>query len=130
MKTIVKLIVVIGLSFQISAQDVTSKIFVNNEKQSIVKLASHVNLLNSLDFLIAPQFGSLFIESFRNVKGISNLKMFYDDFDLGLKLGIKYIILDKITFTSVYNIGMLRFNLEDSRGIEGAIIKASLCYNF
>jgi hypothetical protein len=129
MKTIVKLIIFLGLSFQINAQDIRRKIF-NNKYQSVFSFNSSVRLFKSFDFLMIPQFGGLFNESFKNVEGITNLKNYYDDFDLGLKLGFNYKIKDKMTFTSVYNIGMLKFNLTEASNIQGAIIKVVFCYNF
>ena len=129
MKTIVKIIVIMGLSFQLSAQDVSNKIF-NNKKQAVVKIDSSVNLFKSLDFLIAPQFGGLFTESFKNVKGISNLKMFYNDFDLGLKLGFKYEIINRLILSSFYNIGLVKFNQNQTNTIESAFMKVAVRYNF
>ncbi|MFG6686299.1 hypothetical protein ACGK9U_06945 [Mariniflexile sp. HNIBRBA6329] len=133
MKTIFSIIFLIVFVLKINAQSIklsSSKIFKNKEVQKSVELDKSINLFDSFDFLITPQLGGLFNESFKYVEGITNLKNYFDDFDLGLKLGIKYELINRLTFTHVYNIGLLKFNFNESENIQSAIVKATLCYNF
>lgn len=133
MKTLINIIFIIVLAAQIEAQNqnwTTYKVIDYSGIKRNFKLNKSIHLFESIDFLMIPQFGGLFNESFKYVEGITDLKNYYDDFDLGLKLGFNYKIMDKMTFTSVYNIGMLKFNLTEASNIEGAIMKVVFCYNF
>jgi hypothetical protein len=95
-----------------------------------IEFKKHLFISNSLKALLVPQFGSLFGESYKQVKGIQNLVNYYDVFDLGLKLGFTYEILSRLNITSVYNLGMLKFNRVEQGVVKGAVMKLSLCYNF
>lgn len=133
MKTIISIIFLVVFVPKINAQNIvlsSTQIFKHIEAQKSLELDKSIHLFNSIDFLMIPQFGGLFNESFKYVEGITNLKNYYDDFDLGFNLGIKYKITDKVTFTSVYNIGMLKFEKQNINKISSSNIKVVLQYVF
>lgn len=130
MKVLIRFIFLLGISAQIQAQDFYSKSLVLKDTVLPINLSKNFNSFGPLEFSIAPQFGGLFNESFKYVKGISNLKMIYDDFDLGFKLIVEYKLIKNFTITHVCNIGLLKFNFNESENLQGAMVKATLCYKF
>jgi hypothetical protein len=133
MKIIFSIIFLVLFASKIKAQNIELSFLKMLEQKEVmrgIEWDKNINLFNSFDFLMMPQLGGLFNESFKYVEGISNLKNHYDDFDIGFKLGIKYNLMDNMTFTSVYNLGILKFNLAETSNIEGAVMKMALCYNF
>lgn len=133
MKTTITFIIASLLLINLNAQkdyDYPFNFFSKIESSNTFKLDNSLNVSSSLKVLITPQFGSLFSESFKYVKEINNLENFYNDFDLGLNLGFNYEILKQLALTSVWNIGLLKFNLIEKNNIESAIMKVGLRYNF
>ena len=133
MKTIITSIIILGLMFNLKAQnkyDFSFKVAANLENDNSIKLKEDFHISSALKVLISPQFDGLFAESYKKVKGISNFKNQFNDFDFGFNLGFKYEIIKALTITSVYNIGILKFNLAETESIQGAVMKATLYFTF
>lgn len=132
MKTIVASIIILVLMFNLNAQtknNYSYEVINNLEDNGSIKLRKDIHISSELKILITPQFGSLFKESFKNVKGIKNLKNYYDYYDLGIKLGFTYEIIDQLKLNTCYNIGVLKFNFSQEK-IQDSIMKLTLNYNF
>lgn len=133
MKTIITSIIILLLICNLNAQnegDCTFNVLANIECNSNITLKKDWHIFPNLKVLIAPQFGSLFIESFKYVKGIKNLKNYYDGDDFGLKLGVHYKVRRHINFISVYNLGMLEFDNSDFQKVKNYRFKLSINYAF
>ena len=133
MKTTIISIIISLLMCNLNAQnenDYSFKLKSNIDSDKTIEFKKHLLISNSFKALIVPQFGSLFSESFKQVKGIQNLENYYDIFDLGLNLGFAYQIISRLNLISVYNLGMLKFDRVEQGIVKGTVMKLSLCYNF
>ena len=95
-----------------------------------IKINEDILGINSFKMFFAPQFGGLFNEAFKNVEGITNLKMMFDDYDVAFNLGLKYNLLGKIMITAAYNMGVLKLENQFNNKIKGPNMKAMLIYKF
>ena len=133
MKAIIISILISLLMFSVSAQNeynLSLKVSDNMDGNNTIELKKYMLISNNLKVLLAPQFGSLFGKSYKQVKGIENLVNYYDVFDLGLNLGFTYEIISHLNMVSVYNLGLLKFDRVEEGIVKGAVMKLSLCYNF
>jgi hypothetical protein len=131
MKSITKLIVILGFIFHLNGQNEVLKFKIDSKAEQFyrnIKIDKDILGINSFKMLVVPQFGGLFNESFKYVEGITNLKMMFDDFDFAFNLGLKYILLGKITISAAYNMGVLKFENQCDNKISGANIKVVLNY--
>lgn len=132
MKTIIATIIIFLLILNLNAQTKNNYSFNsidNLENNSRIKFRKDIHISSGLKILITPQFGSLFKESFKHVKGIQNLKSFYDYYDLGIKLVFTCEIIEQLKLNTSYNVGMLKLNFSQGH-IQDAVMKLSLNYNF
>lgn len=132
MKTIITSIIISVLIFNLNAQteyNYTFEVATDLEDNSSIKLEKDLLISSGFKVLIAPQFGSLFNESFKYVIGIKNLINYYDKYDLGIKLGFTCEIIKRLKFNTSYNVGMLKFNFSQGN-IQDSVMKLSLNYNF
>jgi len=133
MKTTIISIIISFLFCNLNAQnenDYSYKLKSNIDSNNTIEFKQHLPISNSFKALIVPQFGSLFRESFKQVKGIQNLENYYDIFDLALNLGFTYQIISRLNLISVYNLGILKFDRVEQGIVKGTLMKLSLCYNF
>ena len=131
MKSLIKYVVILGFIFHLNAQNDVMKLNIDSMAEQFdrnIKINEDILGINSFKMFLAPQFGGLFNESFKYVEGITNLKMMFDDFDFAFNLGLKYILLGKITISAAYNMGVLKFENQCDNKISGANIKVVLNY--
>jgi hypothetical protein len=133
MKTILKLVLFLGLVMDIGAQNSEpfSFEFLNNfEGKKSIKFDQSISIFNSLCLLIAPQFDDLFTKSFNEVESIEKLKNFYDDYDLGFNLGFSYHLKKGLKLVAIHSLGIIKFNNSNLGQAQGYYLKLSLNYIF
>ena len=131
MKSLTKLIVILGFIFHLNAQNEVLKLNIVNKAEQFyrnIKIDKDILGVNSFKMLVKPQFGGLFNESFKYVEGITNLKMMFEDYDVAINLGLKYNLLGKITISMAYNMGVLKFENQGNNRIPGPAIKIAFNY--
>lgn len=134
MKYAYKLIFIFAFVFEMEGQ-IEVLHFTNKVAKSSVthflKMNPRISLTSTVDLVMAPQFGGLFDKSYQQVHGIANFKKFYNNFDFSCLLGFNYCILRKLIITSVYNVGLIKFEKQKDIAVASdAVIKISLCYRF
>ena len=132
MKTLILAIAIVLISSKANAQTVNKIYNISLAEQEITNLRSALELMafKALRVFVSPQSGSLFAESYKYVKGISNLRMLFNDYDLAFKIGIEHKLLNSLMLSSVYNVGVLKFDGHGQGTIPGSNIKIVLKYNF
>lgn len=131
MKSLTKLIFILGFIYHLNAQNKDLKLNLDYKAEQFkgnINIDKNILVINSFKMLIAPQFGGLFNESFKYVEGITNLKMAFNDFDFGFNLGLNYKIINRFTISASYNIGILKFDNQDYNRIQGTNIKVAFNY--
>lgn len=133
MKSLIKYVVILGFIFHLNAQNDVMKLNIDSIAEQFyrnIKINEDILGINSFKMFLAPQFGGLFNESFKYAEGITNLKMTFDDFDFALNIGLKYILLGKITISAAYNMGVLKLENQCNYKMPGPNMKAMLIYKF
>jgi hypothetical protein len=133
MKTILKIIIAFGLALNINAQSIertSYKINVNGKTENGLKLDKKLVISKGLLLDVSPQFGNLFMTRFEAKKAKINLKDFYNDYDLGLKMCFSYSLKKQLHLKALYKIGLLKFTEPDCMKSKGYVVQLSLDYSF
>lgn len=133
MKNLYKLIFLLAFTFEMEGQIEELHFMQNDSKSdfnSLLKTRPRFNLLPAFDLVMAPQFGGLFDKSYQQVYGLAHFKKLYNNFDFGCILGLNYSVIKKLIVTTVYNLGMIKFNKKNDLAYNDAYMKVSLSYTF
>jgi len=133
MKALLKIIIAFGLALNINAQSIdrtSYKINVNGKTENALKLDKKLLISKGLLLDVSPQFGNLFMTRIEAKIAKINLKEFYNDFDLGIKVGVSSIFKKNLKIKALYNIGMLKFEKHNIERENGYVVKLSIDYVF
>lgn len=133
MKTLLKIIIAFGLVLNINAQSierVSYKINLNGKTKSALKLDKKLVISKGLHLDVSPQSGNLFMTRLEAKKARVNLKDFYTDYELGIKMGFSYSVKKQLHLKALYNIGMLKITEPDWIKSEGYVVRLSIDYSF
>lgn len=133
MKTILKLIIAIGIILNINAQSIEKtsfKIGINNDTQSTIKFNQKLKVLNGINLVATPQFGNLFMTAFEAKKAWINLKDYYNEFDFGFNISLNYKFKKSVNLKALYNLGMIEFDNSEFQKVKNYSFKLSIDYVF
>ncbi len=133
MKYIYKLIFLLAFTFEMEGQIEEVHLAKNVSKSSFrqsLKITPRLRLFPTFDLVLSPQFGGLFDKSYQQVYGLAHFKKLYNNFDFGCILGLNYHLITKLIVTTVYNVGIIKFNKKNELTYNDAIMKVSLSYTF
>lgn len=133
MKTILKLIIAIGIILNINAQSIEKtffKIGINNNTQSTIKFNQKLKVFNGINLVATPQFGNLFMTVFEAKKAWINLKDYDNEFDFGFNIGLNYKVKKSVNLKALYNLGMIEFDNSEFQKVKNYSFKLSIDYVF
>ena len=133
MKKLMNMLFFFGLIIHSYAQEikVTSiKIIEKNIVKSTFNLNQKLFFLNGLNIDVSPQFGNLFMTAIEAKKVWINLKDYYNEFDFGFNLSLKYKFKKSLHLKALYNVGMLEFDNSDFQKVKNYRVKLSIDYVF
>ena len=133
MKTIKLLLLCFVLTTEINAQGeykLSTRKYISSAEISTIKFKQDIQLFSPTYFRLEPQFGGLFDASFKHVNGIANVRKFYDNPDLGFKLGLNRKLNEHLNLKALYTIGVLKFNEVDTTKAKSYQLKVALHYIF
>ncbi|MCO4823054.1 MAG: hypothetical protein KC469_13370 [Flavobacteriaceae bacterium] len=122
------------LTFQVNAQlsmtneDAFFKMTKSNADS--IELKQVVHILDTFHLILIPQFDGLFTKILnKRIEGI-NTKNYFQDFDLGFNLGFNYKLKDSINLDFLYNVGLMKFSVNNPGLIQAPHMKLAISYVF
>jgi len=133
MKKLMKMLFFFGLIIHSYAQEIKDssiKIIEKNIVKSTFNLNQKLFFLNGLNIDVSPQFGNLFMTAIEAKKVWINLKDYYNEFDFGFNLSLKYKFKKSLHLKALYNVGMLEFDNSEIQKVKNYRFKLSINYAF